>query len=207
MPVYPRVSQPVHSLYLAGPEVFLPDAVAVGAAKCELLAGYGLRGLFPLDNAEILPASPMARGKAIYAANRELMMQADGALVNLTPFRGPSADPGTVFELGFFLARGIPVIAYTLDCRDYAERAAAGAVVDAQGLAVEHFGMADNLMLEAGLDAAGGRLLRGTLSRPAGPDDWRDLALFDAAAQAWLADFSGLAVHRDGESPSSGNGP
>lgn len=207
MPVYATLAQDAPRLYLAGPEVFLPDAAAVGDAKCALLAGYGLRGLFPLDNDGALPAEPEARGRAIYAANRRLLLQADGALVNLTPFRGPSADPGTVFELGFLLARGVPVVGYTLDARDYASRAAAGAERDAQGLAVEHFGMADNLMLEAGLEAAGGILLRGPLNAAAVQEDWQDLTLFEQAIQAWLARFSGLAARPGGGSPASGNDP
>jgi nucleoside 2-deoxyribosyltransferase len=37
-------------IYLAGPDVFLPDAVELGRAKVELCAAYGLTGLFPLDN-------------------------------------------------------------------------------------------------------------------------------------------------------------
>ena len=37
-------------VYLAGPDVFLPDALAVGEAKKRLCADHGLEGVFPLDN-------------------------------------------------------------------------------------------------------------------------------------------------------------
>jgi nucleoside 2-deoxyribosyltransferase len=36
-------------IYLAGPEVFLPDALAVGAHKVAVCAEFGLQGVFPLD--------------------------------------------------------------------------------------------------------------------------------------------------------------
>ena len=38
------------SVYLAGPEVFLIDAVAVGQCKKALCSQYGFKGLFPFDN-------------------------------------------------------------------------------------------------------------------------------------------------------------
>ena len=38
-------------VYLAGPDVFLPNAAAIGAAKVALARRYGFEGLFPLDNA------------------------------------------------------------------------------------------------------------------------------------------------------------
>ena len=34
------------------------------------------------------------------------MDQADVIIANLTPFRGPSADAGTVYELGYMLGKG-----------------------------------------------------------------------------------------------------
>ena len=38
-------------IYLAGPDVFLPDAVEIGRRKVELCTRHGLTGLYPLDNA------------------------------------------------------------------------------------------------------------------------------------------------------------
>ena len=37
-------------VYLAGPDVFLPDAIETGRAKVDLCAAYGLTGRFPLEN-------------------------------------------------------------------------------------------------------------------------------------------------------------
>ena len=38
-------------IYLAGPEVFLREAVAIGREKVAICAELGLEGLYPLDNA------------------------------------------------------------------------------------------------------------------------------------------------------------
>ena len=37
-------------IYLAGPEVFLPDPLAMGAKKVALCAKHGFEGVFPLDH-------------------------------------------------------------------------------------------------------------------------------------------------------------
>jgi nucleoside 2-deoxyribosyltransferase len=44
-------------IYLAGPDVFLPDAVDIGRRKAELCTRHGLIGLYPLDNAIDLAAT------------------------------------------------------------------------------------------------------------------------------------------------------
>ena len=44
-------------IYLAGPDVFLPDAVEIGRRKAAICARHGLTGLYPLDNAVDLAAS------------------------------------------------------------------------------------------------------------------------------------------------------
>jgi len=87
-------------VYLAGPDVFLPDAIAVGQRKRELCSQYGFEGLFPSDN-DVNAAAPGERRDAlIYRANEGMIRRADLGIFNLTPFRGPNADAGTVFELG-----------------------------------------------------------------------------------------------------------
>jgi nucleoside 2-deoxyribosyltransferase len=158
-------------IYLAGPEVFLPDAVAVGARKKALCAEFGFIGLFPLDNA----FSGENIDEQIFAANVALMRQADAGIFNLSPFRGVNADPGTAFELGFFTALAKPTFAYTNHAEDHFDRVAKsfgahptpeGAHCDASGLLIENFGNADNLMLDAALKAQGRVLQRPVTSRP-----------------------------------------
>ncbi len=107
-------------IYLAGPEVFLPDAAAVGRRKKELCTKYGFEGLFPLDN-EIPPDGGRA-DRLIHRANERMIGLADFGICNLTPFRGPSADPGTVFELGMLVGLGKRVFGYTNVMSDLIDR-------------------------------------------------------------------------------------
>jgi nucleoside 2-deoxyribosyltransferase len=100
-----------------------------------------------------------------------MMRQADAGIFNLTPFRGPGADAGTVFELGLMHGLGKPVFGYTnaadtlLARTPGAERdAATGLWRDADGLLVEDFGNADNLMLDACLAEAGAPMVRAAAS-------------------------------------------
>jgi len=43
-------------------------------------------------------------------------------IVNLTPFRGPSADVGSAYEMGFMRALGRPIFAYSRDERPFLDR-------------------------------------------------------------------------------------
>ncbi len=93
----------MQKVYLAGPEVFLPDAIEIGRRKKELCARYGFEGLFPFDN-EIEPKEAgEGTDKVIYQANERMIRRADLGICNLTPFRGANADVGTVFELGMLV--------------------------------------------------------------------------------------------------------
>ena len=91
-------------VYLAGPDVFLPDAVEIGRRKTEICVRHGLTGLYPLDNAVDLVAA--GASLAIFKGNEAMMDAADAIIANLTPFRGASADAGTVYELGYMAGRG-----------------------------------------------------------------------------------------------------
>ncbi|BAR59722.1 hypothetical protein NK6_6570 [Bradyrhizobium diazoefficiens] len=81
-------------IYLAGPDVFLPDAVEIGRRKAEICERFGLTGLYPLDNEIDLTAPDASR--QIFCGNEAMMDAADAIIANLTPFRGAGADPGTV---------------------------------------------------------------------------------------------------------------
>ena len=111
-------------LYLAGPEVFLPDAMAMGRAKQGLCARHGFEGVFPKD-AELVLSGLAKRDQArrISAANEQLMRTCAGLVANLTPFRGVSMDSGTAFEVGFMRALGRPVLGYTNVVAEYRRRA------------------------------------------------------------------------------------
>lgn len=147
-------------VYLAGPEVFLRDAAAAGAEKKRLCAKHGCDGVFPLD-AEIEAGAPRATGLRISAANEALIRSVDVVIANITPFRGPSADAGTAYEMGFARALGKRVLAYTESAVSFAPRTRAflaerGALAAdgeraTDGTAIEAFDLADNLMLAGAL--------------------------------------------------------
>lgn len=170
-------------IYLAGPDVFLPDAIEVGRRKAAICARHGFSGLYPLDNAIDLTAPDASL--AIFRGNEAMMDAADAIIANLTPFRGPSADAGTVYELGYMAGRGKLCFAYSNDPTLYPERVArshvvtraAGHLIDQDGLMVENFGLPDNLMMIHTLDLHGARLV---MPRQRPQDIWHDLASFEA---------------------------
>lgn len=151
-------------LYLAGPDVFMPGAAALATAKKAICAQYGFLGLHPFDNEAPACGAPKHRAMAIYRGNLALMAGADAIVADLTPFRGPSADPGTVFELGWMISQGRPAFAYSLAAAGFRERTIAALGVagldagrwsDGAGAAIEDFGLGDNLMIDCALLAGG----------------------------------------------------
>ena len=100
-------------VYLAGPDVFLPDAVQIGRRKVEICARHGLIGRYPLDNPVDLTAADASL--RIYQGLEAMMDECSAIIANLTPFRGPGADPGTVYELGYMAARGKYCLGYSND--------------------------------------------------------------------------------------------
>ena len=94
------------SIYLAGPEVFLPNAREILDLKAALTRAAGLIPVSPGDLEFPPTSSKWELGLAISAIDEKLMHQADAIIANLTPFRGLAADTGTCFELGFMCAQG-----------------------------------------------------------------------------------------------------
>jgi len=137
-------------LYLAGPDVFRPDAIAWADQARALCAAAGHQALIPLDGVETTAAG-------IYQANIALIRSADAVLANLDPFRGAEPDSGTCVEVGFALALDKPVIGYLSREESTTARVARlqghvlpfqdGRPLDADGLFVEDFGLPLNLML------------------------------------------------------------
>jgi nucleoside 2-deoxyribosyltransferase len=154
---------PAPVIYLAGPDVFLPDAHGMGALKKDLCARHGLKGVYPLE-AELSLEGDTAMSRAIFDANVATIRRCDAVVANLTPFRGPSADAGTVFEVGAAFALGKPVFGYANVVGDYRARVeeAYGALETcdgrhfaADGMNVEDFGLPDNLMIVEAIRAQG----------------------------------------------------
>lgn len=137
------------AIYLGGPDVFLPNAEEVGRKKEQICLEFGFVGLFPLDKDEEVGRDP----EQIFRRNRERMDGAGIGLFNLTPFRGPSADVGTVFELGYMCAtKEKRLFGYTSDESEYWTRVGPvtrepGQITDSNGFSVEPFGLIDNLVI------------------------------------------------------------
>jgi nucleoside 2-deoxyribosyltransferase len=171
-------------IYLAGPDVFLPDAVEIGRKKVDLCERYGFTGLFPLDN-QIDPSIGDA-SLQIFRGNEAMMDRAEVIIANLTPFRGPSADAGTVYELGYMAGQKKLCLGYSNDPVMYADRVARisalekqadGQMTDHNGLTVENFGQIDNLMIVHTLEMHGYPIVN---PETAPSDIWRDLSSFEA---------------------------
>lgn len=146
----------IRTLYLAGPDVFRPDASERGKLLKAACAEFGFEGLFPLD--QDVPAGiadPAAQAAWIYRANIGLIERADAVLANLDFFRGPEPDSGTCFEVGYAVAKGKPVYGYIPERGSFAERIrlrhpeaiGADGVLDVRGWFFEEFGLPLNLML------------------------------------------------------------
>ncbi len=142
-------------IYLAGPDVFYPDAAQRASRMKAGCARAGHEGVFPLDPPPVPGPSGSPEWLRIHLANEAHIRACDAMIANITPFRGVSADPGTAWEMGFMRALGRPVWAWTEDERDHADR------ITPDGLLVESYGLADNLMLEGGVLLSGGAVLRG----------------------------------------------
>jgi nucleoside 2-deoxyribosyltransferase len=95
----------------------------------------------------------------ISAVNEELIKTCDLIVANLTPFRGPSADVGTAYEMGFARALGKKVFAYTNVAAPFTERtvqslkgtvnrAGDGRLRNGHGMFIEENELVDNLMLD-----------------------------------------------------------
>lgn len=142
-------------LYLAGPDVFRPDAERWATAARALCQAAGHQALLPLDQEG-------ATAAAICANNLRLVAAADCVVANLNPFRGAEPDSGTCVEIGYALALGKCVVGYAADLRPLRERlavpGAGGGCCDATGWQVEDFGLPLNLMLAVPLRLAQGRL-------------------------------------------------
>lgn len=169
MPTQPRI-------YLAGPEVFTRDPLALGAAKRRICASHQLAGVYPMDQM-VLPAglAPREQGRAIAASIERVMRSCDAAIINMTPFHGPSMDVGTAYEAGFMRGLGRPVFGYSNSATPFRERVSAfwggaitlrpsGALEGPDGMELEDFSLADNLMIEGGLAGSGGFLLTGEVA-------------------------------------------
>lgn len=131
-------------IYLAGPDVFYQDAIQIGKELVALCLNEGFKGLYPMDNV-ISGESPLEIAQKIKDANIAMLQECDCVIANITPFRGPGADNGTTYEIGFAQALDKPVVLYTTpeNLCEYIDRVDLSAP---DGNTIENFGLVDNLM-------------------------------------------------------------
>jgi nucleoside 2-deoxyribosyltransferase len=180
-------------VYLAGPDVFLPDAIAWMERKKAICAGFHLTGVSPLDALAEEPDAwaALPDWRRIALRNEAHIRGCEAIVANLTPFRGPSADVGTVYEVGFARGLGLKVFGYATVAAPFLDRTLShvgggrqdpdGAWWDPDGLLVEQFGLFDNLMIEGGITGSGGTLIRDDQDR------WNDLSVFERCVKAVAA--------------------
>ncbi len=161
--------------YLAGPDVFLPNAAEVGLAKRRICEAHGIDGAYPGDGdyRRMAGLAPREAGVAAFDVCIEMIDSCDLGFVNMTPFRGPSMDVGTAVEMGYMYARGLPVFGYSGASSAYADR------IVPDGLFVEPFDLCEILM-------APGTVKRSTGSLPvlgAGGNGSNDLVAMEEFAE------------------------
>lgn len=158
-------------VYLAGPEVFLTNAKEIGENKKALCRKYGFEGVFSIDiEVDAKGKSPREAGLCISGINENLIKSCDIVIANITPFRGPSVDVGTAYEMGFAHALGKRVFAYTNVAVPFTERtvkalnaqvsrSSDGRLRDSQGMIVEEVELVDNLMIDGCIHASSKKLV------------------------------------------------
>jgi nucleoside 2-deoxyribosyltransferase len=141
--------------YLAGPDVFLPNAVAHAARKVEICQRLGLRALPPLNQDVETAAKALDVWQAIYKKDIAMMERCDIIIANLTPFGGASADAGTLIEVGWFLGKGRPIFGYSNSSESFEQRMQRQFGEGHADLGIEGFHLPDNLMIVGAVHSGG----------------------------------------------------
>lgn len=162
----------MQTLYLAGPEVFLTNALSVLSDAKKLCESFGYFALTPFDG-EVTDKTKLAKANQIFQENISLIHRCDIVIANCNPFRGACIDDGTAFEIGYAYAKGKLVFGYLNDNRSLPEIVkskirtkphSSGYAIDEDGyLLNEDFGNSINLMLEFSILGSGGSLVLGNL--------------------------------------------
>ncbi|MBK8399325.1 MAG: nucleoside 2-deoxyribosyltransferase [Leptospiraceae bacterium] len=157
-------------IYLAGPEVFLPNSTQILEEHKLICKKYQFEGFSPFDG-EVSRAKGLAKAEKIYFENCKLIRACDLVVVNCNSFRGALVDDGSSFEIGYAKALEKKIFGY-IDIRlplpELVQKKiptsshASGYRVDNEGyLLNEDFGNSINLMLEFAILESGGQLIEG----------------------------------------------
>lgn len=157
-------------LYLAGPEVFLPNALEIAEKQREMCRKYDFIPIHPMDNTIDVGGKDVATAMRIYQSDVGQIHTCDIVVANCNGFRGVCMDDGTAYELGYGNALQKPSYGYMRELiplvertnRDYScEQFTDGVFVDKDGYLVEDFGLSINLMMQCGIRFRGGKLVSG----------------------------------------------
>lgn len=137
-------------IYIAGPDVFLKNALEDLNKKKDFCQENGFIGMIPFDgNVDFSQSNEKIR-EDIYKANIEMIQDCDIVIANINNFRHNEQDAGTIFEIGYGVALKKKVYGYSSDTRTVIEKTAE---VDS-GYYVENSQYYDsNNMLIEGFDA------------------------------------------------------
>ncbi len=160
-------------IYLAGPEVFLPNALEVFAFRKSILEKLGFTAYSPFDGEVTLEGKrDQTLAKRIFEENCKLIRGVDLVLANCNFFRGASIDDGTAFEIGYAFQQKKRIYGYResslplhLDSENRIKTSlhSSGYRIDSEGyLLNENFGNRINLMLEYSIQESGGILVIGS---------------------------------------------
>ncbi|HBS03783.1 MAG TPA: nucleoside 2-deoxyribosyltransferase [Leptospiraceae bacterium] len=159
-------------IYLAGPEVFLPEPIEEFEGIKSHASRVGFEAFSPFDS-EIKPEnlSGLDLARHIYRENIKLIEKCDFILANCNAFRGALVDDGTSFEIGYAAARNKTIYGYITHRLTLPEIVAtriplkehvSGVPQDEDGYLVnENFGNSINLMMEYAIEETGGQLIEG----------------------------------------------
>lgn len=176
-------------IYLAGPEVFLPNASEVLGSRKRVLEKYDFVVYSPFDGniPENLERNEVL-ARRIFEENCRLIRESDWVIANCNFFRGTCVDDGTSFEIGYAFQLGKRIYGHRESSLPLPMETAkripttmheSGFRIDGEGFLLnEDFGNRINLMLEYSIEASGGNLIRGS---------FEDLASYLSIQEAGLS--------------------
>ncbi len=160
-------------LYLAGPEVFLPNAIEHAQFQKQLCEKYNFTALHPMDNTIDFGDKDYDTATKIYRSNIIQIEQADIIIANCNTFRSKCVmDDGTAYELGYGKALGKVLYGYVSNMDKLKNKTIENyptkfdekhkLYIDIDGYAViDDYHTSINLMMQCGMTDSEGRLIQG----------------------------------------------
>ncbi len=152
-------------IYIAGPDVFLKNAVEDLNKKKSFCEKNNFVGLIPFDADVDFSQSDVKIRKDIYDANIQMIQDTDIVIANMNNFRHNEQDAGTIFEIGYAVALEKEVYIYTSDTRTVIEKTIEidrkfhienGQYYDSNDMLIEGFGAKFNIMINESVEIING---------------------------------------------------